>query len=57
MFTTEFAETAETKDISKNNKFEIPNIKRFDKLTVLSKVEGQAPIVKIKNYKRLSIVV
>jgi hypothetical protein len=32
-----------------NIKLQIPNIKRFDKLTTLSKVEGQITMTKIPN--------
>ena len=36
-----------------NSKHQKPNLKRFDKLTTLSRVEGQIPMTQIQNSKQL----
>jgi hypothetical protein len=36
-----------------NSKHQKPNIKRFDRLTTLSQVEGQIPMTQIQNSKHM----
>jgi ArsR family metal-binding transcriptional regulator len=44
-----------TRPSNLNNKFQITNIKRFDRLTTLSQVEGQITMTEIQNPKLLVI--
>jgi len=42
--------------LSGNPKYQITNIKWFDKLTTLSQVEGQFSMTKIRNFKPVLVI-